>query len=300
MSTMSWGLAPTHGPSLPIGTRRGALVTTWRQPAKWLATSLAVVSVLAVPASARADEPKKGCEPGSWFCGETQNDSSKDLQPLPAEAKPADKTPPPVIVYQPPPPSVIVQPRDAPPAYFYVPKKAPRKNEWGVNLHLGGAMMGKGRDANAGMAVAGFGVRFRPTPYAALEGDLDFAGGRDYNGYRRGETALTVNGLIFLNPKNVTQVYLLGGFGWSGAHAVDDREGYDKTEYSYGYFGVQTGVGLEFRLSRVVALNVDLRGLIRGRVDDDRHTNPEFVSDNGKATNISGAGLLQGGLTFYW
>lgn len=272
---------------------------------KRIAVSLSIASaVLAVPVMAQAQEPKKDCEPGSWFCGETQTSGSKSLEPLPeskpGEAKPADKTPPPVVVYQPPPPTVVVQPRDAPPPYYYVPRRPPPKKEWGLNLHLGGAMMGSGRDGNAGMALAGLGLRFRPIPNAGIEADLDFAGGRDYNGYRRSETAFTLNGLIFLNPKSTTQVYFLGGFGWSGARAIDDRDGYDKMEYKYGYFGVQAGVGLEFRLSKAVALNVDLRGLIRGRVDDNRRQNPEFVSDDGKSSNTSGAGLLQGGLTFYW
>lgn len=270
--------------------------------AKRIAVSLSIASaVMAVPMLAHAQE-KKDCEPGSWFCGETNEE--KSLEPLPEakpETKPAEKAPPPpVVVYQPPPPTVVVQPRDAPPAYYYVPKKAPPKREWGINLHLGGAMMGKGRDGNAGMGVAGLGLRFRPIPYAAIEADLDFAGGRDYNGFRRSETAFTLNGLVFLNPKSKTQVYLLGGFGWSGARAVDDRLGYDKVEYHYGYFGVVGGMGLEFRLSRAVALNIDLRGLIRGRVDDYRRSHPEFVSGDGRSSNTSGAGLLQGGLTFYW
>jgi len=282
----------------------------FRRGAKNVAVSLTFVSALAIPVIAHAQEPKKDCEPGSWFCGETEQNGNKDLQPLPAEtkpadakpaeAKPADKTPPPVVVYQPPPPTVVVQPRDAPPAYYYVPRKAPRKKEWGLNLHLGGAMMGKGRDGNAGMGMTGLGLRFRPIPHAAIEGNLDFAWGRDYNGYRRGETGFTLNGLIFLNPKNTTQVYLLGGFGWAGARAVDDRDGFDRMEYKYGYFGVQGGVGLEFRLSKAVALNVDLRGLVRGRIDDHKRQHPEFVSGDGKSTNTSGAGLLTGGLTFYW
>lgn len=289
-------------------------MSTMFRLAKRFAVSFSFASALLVPLRAHAqDDGKKPCEPGSWFCGETQQ-GGKDLQPLPAdkpaeakpaeakpaETKPVDKTPPPVVVYQPPPPTVVVQPRDAPPAYYYVPKKAPPKKEWGLNLHLAGAMMGKGRDGNAGMAIAGLGLRFRPIPQAAIEADLDFAGGRDYNGYRRSETAFTLNGLIFLNPKNTTQVYLLGGFGKSWANAIDDRDGFDRAEYNYSYFGVQAGIGLEFRLSKVVALNVDLRGLVRGRTDDHRRAHPEFVSGDGKSTNTSGAGLLQGGLTFYW
>lgn len=276
---------------------------------KRVVCSLTFVSAALAPAVAAAQEPKKDCEPGSWFCGETQAQPANkgNLEPLPTEkpdAKPAETRPatppPPVVVYQPPPPTVVVQAREAPAPYYYVPKRAQPKKEWGLNLHVGGAMLGRGRDDNAGLGMAGLGLRFRPIPQAAIEGNLDFAAGRDYNGYRRNETAFTVNGLIFLNPRNITQVYLLGGFGWSGAKATDDRAGYDSMEYSYGYFGVQAGVGLEFRLSRSVALNVDLRGLVRTRIDDDKRRNPEFVSGDGKSTNTSGAGLITGGLTFYW
>lgn len=255
-----------------------------------------------VPSIAHAQSDGKDCPPGSWFCGETQP-PSKDLQPLPAD-KPADAKPtappPPVVVYQPPPPTVVVQPREAPPAYVYVPRKAPPKREWGLNLHIAGSMMGKGQAGNAGMALAGLGLRYRPIPQIAVEGNVDFAGGRDYNGYRRSETALTFNGLLFLNPKSVTQVYFLGGFGWAGAHATDDRNPRGDVEYRYGYFGAQIGAGLEFRLSKAIALNVDLRGFLRGRVDDDRRFNPEFTDGNGRSTNTSGGGLLQGGMTFYW
>ncbi|HVJ91241.1 MAG TPA: hypothetical protein VM580_15665, partial [Labilithrix sp.] len=93
--------------------------TTFRLRAKRIAVSLSFASALAVPAVASADEPKKDCEPGSWFCGEAEQGGNKDLQPLPPpkteSAKPAEKAPPPpVVVYQPPPPVVVVQPRDAP------------------------------------------------------------------------------------------------------------------------------------------------------------------------------------------
>ena len=270
-----------------------------------VALTFGVGAILAMPSLALADgEGKKDCEPGSWFCGEThtQGGGSGGLQPLPSEkTEPrSDRTPPPVVVYQPPPPTVVIQPRDAPPAYYYVPRKAPPRQEWGLNLHAGGTMMGDGRDGNAGMVLGGLGLRYRPIPQAAIEGVLDFAGGRDYNGYRRNETSFSLNALVFLNPKNTTQVYLLGGFGWSGATAVDDRSGTDQTEYKYTYFGMQAGIGLEFRLSRVIALNVDMRGLVRGRIDRDAREHPEFVSADGKSTNTSGAGLLQGGITFYW
>jgi hypothetical protein len=280
---------------------------TFGPGARKVLVALPFASLLALSGTAHAQDNSKDCPPGSWFCGDTKPPPAggdKDLQPLPDQKEPKAQDqkqapPPPVVVYQPP-PTVVVQPREAPPAYYYVPRNPPPRREWGLNLHLGGLMMGKGYQGNAGMGMAGLGLRFRPIPQAALETDLDFAGGRDYNGFRRNETALTFNGLIFVNPRSKTQVYFLAGFGWSGARAVDDRDGYDRTEYHYGYFGVQSGIGLEFRLSKAVALNFDLRGFIRGRVDDNRRYNPEFVDGNGRSTNTSGGGLLQGGLTFYW
>ena len=273
-----------------------------------LLVTLPIACAIALPLASSAHaqgDAAKDCAPGSWFCGDTTPPpagANKDLQPLPTDgagAKPATP-PPPVVVYQPPPTTIVVQPREAPPAYYYVPRHAPPKREWGLNLHVGGLVLGKGRDDNAGMALVGLGLRFRPAPAFAIEADLDFAGGRDYNGYRRKETAFGFNGLLFLNPKSKTQVYFLGGFGWSGATAVDDRSGFDQAEYKYGYFGGQAGVGLEFRLSKVVALNFDFRGFIRGRVDNNKRDAPEFVDSNGRSTNTSGGGLFQGGLTFYW
>jgi len=287
--------------------------STFRVPAlkRLLVTvPLACAALLPLASEARAQDTSKDCPPGSWFCGETQPPAAqnKDLQPLPSEkpadAKPAESKPasppPPVVVYQPPPTTVVVQPREAPPAYYYVPRTAPRRSEWGLNLHVGGLMLGRGRDDNAGMALVGLGLRYRPAPAFALEVAADFAGGRDYNGFRRNEHALGFNGIFFLNPKNKTQVYLLAGFGWQGATATDDRSGRDDIEYKYGYFGGTAGVGLEFRLSKAVALNLDIRGFVRGRVDDHRRQYPEFTDSNGRTTNTSGGGIFGGGITFYW
>ena len=271
---------------------------------KRLLVTLPIACAIALPLAspAHAQGENKDCAPGSWFCGETTPPpagGNKDLQPLPSESKPGTP-PPPVVVYQPPPTTVIVQPREAPPAYYYVPRHPVKQREWGLNLHVGGLILGKGREDDAGMAMVGLGLRFRPTPHFAVEADLDFAGGRDYNGYRRKETAFGFNGLFFVNPKSKTQLYFLAGFGWSGATAVDDRSGYDATEYKYGYFGGQAGVGLEFRLSKVVALNFDFRGFVRSRIDDNKRDYPEFTDGNGRTTNTSGGGIFQGGLTFYW
>jgi hypothetical protein len=130
---------------------------------------------------------------------------------------------------------------------------------------------------------------------------LDFDGGRDYNGFRRNETAFTVNGMVFLNPRSRAQVYLLAGFGWSDAHATDDTLGYDRASYHYGYFGGQGGLGLEFRAAKHFALNLDVRGFIRGRIDDNAQYQPEYVDPTtGRSTNTSAGGLITGGMTFYF
>ena len=144
-----------------------------------------------------------------------------------------------------------------------------------------------------------------------IEADLDVAGGdHDYQGNRRNETAFMVNGLLFLNPRSRAQIYLLAGFGWSGAH-VTCTSCSNPVDNHYDYFGGQVGAGLELRLTRVLAFNVDVRGFIRGRTDQLAKSQPEFDEPAGcsanpaaysscRTTNTSGGGLLTGGMTLYF
>ncbi len=235
------------------------------------------------------------------------------LEPLPPPgpsyraAAPQSESAPPRNEAPPPPPSAPPPPMygprgggydDGPPVY-YVPRRFAPRSEWGLNLH-GGGLIGPGRERNAAMGLVGVGLRYRPIPQAAVEGVFDFAEGHDANGYQRREVAITLNGLIFLNPRNRLQVYVLGGLGWSGAHAVDDREGLDRVTFDYGYLGIQGGGGLELRLTRMLALNADFVGFLRGRIDEGSRYDPEFVDNDGRATNSSGGALLRGGLTLYW
>jgi len=97
----------------------------------------------------------------------------------------------------------------------------------------------------------------------------------------------------------LAQFYMLAGLGWSSARVEFDQDpAYHKVEH-YSYFGGQLGAGVEFRLSRVVSLNADLIGFVRGRTDSRARENPEFTNGN-KSTNTSGGGLVRGGITFYW
>ena len=194
------------------------------------------------------------CPPGSWFCADAQIQGSATvtvgggtLQPLPP---PTPVAPPPVVIQQAPPvapppvyvPPVVQQPPPAaPPVVIYQPAPvyrpvayqpyAPvynarpalpyRQSEWGINLRLDAAAFGGARNGG-GMGGLGAGLRFKPMPWLGVEGGVDFAFGRDYNGFQRNETAFSVAGLIFVNPQSRTQIYFLGGLGWSLANVSND------------------------------------------------------------------------------
>jgi opacity protein-like surface antigen len=219
---------------------------------------------------------------------------------------------PPVVIYQPPPPALLDRPEVPPPYGFAGPPRRPLGApgpEWGANLRVEGAAIGHGTQGNTGMGGFGGGLRFKPTPSVGLEGDLDFVGGHGYQGESRNETAFTLNGLLFLNPKSRAQIYILAGFGWSWAHvtcdpSVDTCSSNGPTnsvlDQHYTYFGGQLGTGLEFRISRSIAFDVDMRGFVRSRTDALAQSQPEFTNSSGQTTNTSGGVLFTGGLSIYF
>jgi opacity protein-like surface antigen len=266
---------------------------------------LAIAAFAAVTAgatSARADDSK--CPPGSWFCADAEIRVGVPGAPPPAATPPPPPAPPPpVVIYTPAPPPAPVY-AAPPPAYYPPPPPPPARprSEVGLSLRLLGASYGRSDSYRGDTGAGGIGasVRFRPTPRFAVDLGLDVLGGRDANGYRRSEVPLTVLGLLYLNPKSRVQVYLLGGFGFSGAR-VEVPNGYGSTRTEdWSYFGGLFGGGLEFRLGRTVALNFDIRGFVRGRTDDAAASRPEFVAADGRTTNTSGGALATGGLTFYF
>jgi opacity protein-like surface antigen len=142
-------------------------------------------------------------------------------------------------------------------------------------------------------------------PHFAFDVGIDVLGGTDFNGFKRTETPLTLSGMLFLNPRNPVQVYVLGGINFSHAEVSSEfaspllsSKGDGTFGAEYNYFGGQIGAGLEFRVSRHVALNVDVIGFMRKRTDDGRL--PEFSDPEKGTTNSSGGALLRGGLTFWW
>lgn len=275
-------------------------------------TLLSAAVLLSLPAVAWAQDSSRNsgdCPNGAWFCADSA--PAEKAAPQPDEvAEPDDEEARPVEKAPPPPPTVVVQrpvPRyEPPPAAFH----RRQRSEWGFNMHLLGALMGDRSDKSndSGMGGVGFALRARPTGYFALDFGLDVVGGRDYYGRRRTEVPLSVNALVFVNPRDRAQFYMLGGLGWSSARVEVPFE-YKGPNYSssgstidrYGYFGVQGGAGFEFRVAKKTALNIDLIGFVRGRTDQAAATNPEFTDKaTGRRSNTSGGGLLRGGLTFYW
>ena len=259
-------------------------------------------------------------------------DDSDDRDAVQAAPPRPTRAAPPVVVYQPvpaapstrviiiapgyggggyyappPPPSRPARMTPPPPAPTPPPPKWHGHTKWGLNLRVEGMTFGHNERAaqDSGMGGLGLSLRYRPIPHFAFDVGLDVIGGTDFNGFQRTETPLTLSGMIFLNPRSPVQLYLLGGMNFSHAKVTSDfsspllaAQGDGTFQAEYSYFGGQAGAGLEFRVSRHVALNVDVVGFMRKRTDDGRV--PEFSDPEKGTTNASGGALLRGGLTFWW
>jgi hypothetical protein len=238
--------------------------------------------------------------PQSAYADERQN----HLPALPAPdekatapASAAGTSPPSAVAQQQQPTAVVVVQTlpPPPPGYEYALKPSarkpplPHKVEWGVNLHLGNFHMFESSSIgyhDANMFFGGMGFRFRPAPFYALEADLDFASGHDYYDLRRNEKGISLNNVFFLNPRSPVQLYLLVGLVLTRASFSDYKD------VNFDYFGLQQGIGLEFRLSKNIALNADLRAIIRGCIGGGETDN----ADEQTLTVVT----ARGGATFYW
>jgi hypothetical protein len=256
--------------------------------------------------------------------------------PPPARFRPPPPqayAPPPVVIYQPvpsaPPTRVIVitpgygygygqgyaQPY-APRPPMIAPPRVPRwQSEWGLNLRVEGMGINKPGASTfaAGLGGVGLSLRYRPVPHFAFDMGVDVLAGTDWNGFQRTEVPVSLSGMIFVNPRSRAQFYLLFGGNVSRAQVHGDpatstpagggNGGYygpSDARQSYTYAGGQAGGGFEFRLSRHVALDLDVVGFIRKRIDGGDGT-PEFTDPStGQTTDVSGGALGRGGLTFWW
>ncbi len=268
---------------------------------------LGALGLLLAPRTARAD-----C-PDGWFCDERPSQapppSAAPPNAAPPNAAPQNEGSPseepleePPAPY-PPPRMVLV-----PPGPYYPPPPPRRRwrhySELGMNLHLDVGVLGSGAHHDAWMGGGGFAFRFRPLPVFALDLGLELAGGTDYAGNDRVEDAFVVNALGFVNPRDRLQFYLLGGFQLGGASVRVRRQGgvaVEPFDDSYNYVGAQFGLGLEWRLTRHFALASDFELFIRGRTDQSRAVDPEYVDPSTHlATNTSGGGLWRLGATVYF
>jgi hypothetical protein len=246
--------------------------------------------------------------------------SVKRRPATPAEAAPVttvDGSAPVVIVKEPgaPDPQVVVIERRAAepePALEPPPPPPPKKQRrwretFGLNLRLQGAGFGAADESLAeetGMGGIGLSFRWRPSPYFAFDFGGDVMGGTDYYGFDRVETTLSGSGLLYFNPQHRVQVYGIGGLHATHAEVEGFRDGdldgwtwmHDET-VGRDYVGGHAGIGVEFRVSRLVGLHMDLIGIVRERVGDGP---PEFVNADGRTTDTSGAGLFRAGINFWW
>jgi opacity protein-like surface antigen len=279
--------------------------------------TLAIVCLGAVWAMPAVASAQSEC-PDGWFCEQqeapAESDEAGDAEPSGDAAGETEEAPKkrapkrlPRSTAEPVPVIIVDRPENVPP-----PPKKRKRSEWGVNMRIQGVLMDdEDRHDDAEMGGLGVSLRYRPIPHFAFDVGLDFVGGTDWAGHERRESALLLSGMVFFNPRSKVQVYTLGGIGVSGARVTFDEETVDngdgterisgEREEEYSYFGAHLGAGLEFRVSRKVALNLDVIGFIRGRTDELAEREPEFVDqDTGRVTNTSGGGLGRAGVTIYW
>jgi hypothetical protein len=280
-----------------------------------LALALSFAFVALAPKAAKA----AGDCPDGWFCDDGAAPQAPPPSAPPEErpgprqpGPPPDESPPFAPPSYPPPyepeePTIFLdRPENAPQPPVRRSRRRPF-HEWGFNLHLEGAILGNkaARASHSGMGGLGFAFRYRPLPPLAFEAGVDLLTGTDFNGYARSEAGLLLNTLVFFNPHDVVQIYLLGGIGFSGADVtIAPRSGeapFHSYHESYSYFGGQFGPGVEVRVSRSIALSGDILGIVRTRTDDRANFAPEFEDPvTHRVTNTSGAGLVRVGATCYW
>jgi hypothetical protein len=193
-----------------------------------------------------------------------------------------------VVVKTKPPTVVVVKHTAIPPAQVSKPPAPPKRDrKFGLHFDVGGTF-------GPQVLMGGFSgaLRFRPKEHLGIDLSSGYYAGNDYQGFYRTEIPLTVNVLFFVNPQHKLQVYFLVGPGLSFGRVDTFNEVRRMT-----HIGGQAGVGLELRIAPAFALNADVRGILRHRIDSDPR--PEFF-DGTRSTNTSGGAVLTFGGTLYF
>ena len=189
-----------------------------------------------------------------------------------------------VVVKTKPPTMIVVKHKATNP-----PPPPPKKQDRKLGLHfdVGGTF---GPQVSMGGFNGAF--RFRPKEHIGIDLGSGYFAGHDYQGFYRTEVPLTANVLFFLNPQHKFQFYFLLGPGASFGR-VDTISGVRRMTH----IGGQAGFGVELRLAPAFALNADVRGVVRHRVDNDPR--PEFF-DGVQSTDTSAGAIVTFGGTFYF
>ena len=129
--------------------------------------------------------------------------------------------------------------------------------------------------------------------------------GRDANGYSRREIPQALSAMFFFNPDDIAQVYAFGGADFTFAQVFADRIERNLANGdsdAYDYFGGHLGIGLEFRVSDLIGIDLDAYGLLRTRVDSDHDgLFPEYYNSKTRdSSNTSGAAVLRAGVSFWF
>jgi len=194
----------------------------------------------------------------------------------------------PVVVKTKPPTVIVVKHTPVQqPAAPAPPPPAKRDRKVGLHFDFGGTFGPR-------VLMGGFGgaLRFRPNEHVGIDLGSGYYAGNDYQGFYRTEIPLTTNVLFFVNPQHKFQFYFLLGTGLSFGRVDTINEVRRMT-----HVGGQAGAGIELRLAPAFALNADVRGVIRHRIDNDPR--PEFF-DGTRSTNTSGGAILTFGGTIYF
>ena len=200
----------------------------------------------------------------------------------------AGDTSSPVVVKTKPPTVVVVKHTQIPQAQAAKPPPPPKRDrKFGLHFDVAGTF-------GPQVVMGGFSgaLRFRPKEHLGIDLGSGYFAGNDYQGFYRTEIPVTANLLFFVNPQHKLQVYFLLGPGLSFGRVDTFNEVRRMT-----HVGGQAGVGLELRLAPAFALNVDVRGVLRHRIDSDPR--PEFL-DGTRSTNTSGGAVLTFGGTIYF
>lgn len=144
--------------------------------------------------------------------------------------------------------------------------------------------------------LTGVGVSFRARPmrWFAIEPGIDVFTGYDEYDTARAETNINTDLLFYLNPRDAVQVFGLLG----GSLALASHSEYWAYEHST-HLGAHAGLGLEFRVTRLLSFNVNAIAFSRELVGAEVRTLDDD-DPRKRVPHSSGGLMLRGGTGFYF